>query len=356
MQSKTSFLVGALALALSACNSSTPSPVALEFGSLYDSSLSFQENTRNLGYSSFNGMLDQKESFVLLVGDVASTCTCFVSFKGVLQEYLKNTNLLLYTIKPSEFDGDGKDVGSLKVSSANGYETVAIYENGSLKFQNQRQGESDAWASDYVTFATWLKARIHRSSMLYVNKNQLDKLGENNDHYVLIFSRASCPDCSYVFSHLVKAFNAGDYNTSYVFDCDVKGVRYDAAGNYDAALWQAFKDAYGLSTLNDADWGYESGRVPMAQFISNGTIEDAAIYVNDVLTKKTDGSYAVSQSYWNGTSHNFFASLPANTVADFTSLSIPASDVDDGSWKYEAAAKYHDPLFKGFLTYYLSKN
>lgn len=347
-------------------NGGSVTAVNLLFGRLYDASLDFSSNLTALGWSSLSGLIKKKDTFVLFVGDDDSTCTCFAKFKSSLTSYLKTSNAYLYAINPSEFDGEGKDTFSLKVSASEGYETIAIFEDGVLKYQRQRSGSDDSWSNDVSSFKDWMAARIRVSDMLYVNKTQLDSLSPDVP-YVRGFLRASCPDCSFVESDFLKTYNLTAHARSYVIDADAVGLRYGDDGKYDATQWQNYKNAHGLSESGSPDFGFGLGYVPTWQFISNGEIADADVYVNDSVTKNEDGTFRISDTYWDGSrSHDFFDFLNKDTVRDFTQLSalqtIPSDDIDATtygdatyySWKHEAAAKYHDPLLKGFFDHYLS--
>jgi hypothetical protein len=344
-------------LCLGGCSSNNE-VVNLDFGRLYDSSLSSTElapHVTSLTYSTLTSHHDNKENFLLLVGEVNSTCVCFAKFRSTLLSYLSKHNADLYVIDPSEFDGAGKSTFDLKIGGT-GYETIAIFKDGVIAYQNQRSGEEDSWSNDYDTFLDWIKVRARVPSMYYISLSQLSTFNATHSEYVLGFLRASCPDCSYLAHHFLKSFNTGDYNASYVIDCDAVGIRYDAAGNLDKVQWQAFKDAYGLSTALNKEFGYGTGYVPCFAFYNNGSIDDFAVYVNDTLSVASDGSASITTTYWDGSrTHPFFESLDSSVVTNILNLSVPSSDVDEGSWTYEAAAKYHDPLMKGFLSYWLSK-
>jgi hypothetical protein len=343
-------------LALGGCSSSEEA-VNLDFGRLYDSSLSSSDlapHVTSLTHSQLAAHHDNKENFLLLVAKVNDTCTCFAKFRSTLLRYLSNSNADLYVIAPSEFDG-GNLTYDLKIGLT-GYETLAVFKDGVVAYQNQRSGEDDSWSNDYETFVTWVKAHARVPSMLYISLSQLQSFNDTHSEYVLGFLRASCPDCSYLAHHFLKSFNTGEYNLSYVIDCDAVGIRYDANGNLDKEQWQAFKDRYGLSSAMNKEFGYGTGYVPCFAFYNNGNIDDFAVYVNDNLTLSSDGSATITTTYWDGTrSHPFFESLDSSVATNLLNLSVPSTDVDDGSWAYEAAAKYHDPLMKGFLSYWLSK-
>jgi hypothetical protein len=214
--------------------------------------------------------------------------------------------------------------------------------------------------------------------MLYVSKAQLENLYAQNDTpFVIGFLRESCGDCSYVDNHFLKTYNASAHATSYVIDCDAEGIRlYNGAAPSSAsdasadqklayAQWQLFKDDYGLSKLLDPDFGFDTGYVPTWLYClpklehHYDAPHDGDVWVNDSLTANGDGTYRVSNTYFDGKrSLPFLESVPAGVVTNLYEVStIPADDVEvydgEGYWKHEAAEQYHNPLLQAFLSYYL---
>lgn len=372
-KSKLLPLAALLCASLSSCANDNPaSPVRLPYGKLYDANASLSANLQKITWSTLSGLVSAKRTFVLFIDtDPDSLCTCFSYLKKGLTTYLASSNAYLYTITPSEFDGTGKSTFDLKVSGGEGNETIAVFENGGIKYQRQRAGQDDSWTQDATVFSDWMKARISVPDMLYVSLSQLAALPKDAP-YVRAFYWASCPDCEYVNENFLKTYNLQSRTSWYAFDCDVEGVRYlngvkadrKAAEGTPGALayqqYQAFMKTYGISLEGSADFGYGRGYVPCFQFVSNGEVADMDVYVNDGLEKNADGTYKVSQTYWDGTrNHEFFHYLDQGVLTDFTKeaalQAIPSSDTEDGGWTHPAAAKYHDPLLKGFLDHYLSK-
>ena len=85
-----------------------------------------------------------------------------------------------------------------------------------------------------------------------------------------------------------------------------------------------------------------------------------AVYLNDTLTIE-NGICKVASTYWDGGRKNpFLASLDASIESNLLGLEIPEGEYTTDtygsetytSWNHEAAAKYHDPILKGFLDYY----
>ena len=65
----------------------------------------------------------------------------------------------------------------------------------------------DPFTSDPAVLGDWLEERVRPSSMLYVDKDQLDALYEGNVPFTLGFLRSDCPDCRFRF-----LFVAGRHN------------------------------------------------------------------------------------------------------------------------------------------------
>lgn len=394
---KTKFLFlafSALSLVggLSACSNDTPTPVALEFGRKYDADMPLWDseptsrtykvgNLKLIGYTDLVGLIESRKiSFVLFVGDATSDCTCFSYFRDSLKSYIQSSNAFIYAIKPSEFNGDGKKTYAINVSADSGRESIAIFENGALKYQRQRAGENDAWSNDPTTFKNWMNARVSVSSMLYIDLAQLEKIVVDStpfnglDHCTIGFFRDRCGDCRYLSDNFLKTYNLSTHAESYVIDCDVPGIHDPVDGTTDPtvasqAQWAAFKAKYGLAVSATNPLGFDTGYVPTFLYYQNGAIADAAVYDNDSIeANATGGTYKVASSYWDGSrTHEFFSSLKNNEVKNFLSegalQAIPSSDVTPYSyenvtsymWNHDKAALYHDPLLKGFLDFYISK-
>ena len=95
--------------------------------------------------------------------------------------------------------------------------------------------------------------------------------------------------------------------------------------------------------------------MPTIQYRKNGKIEAAAIYFNDVVSKKEDGSYYISDSFY---SEERKAALKdqytfPNVIKGMT-LSEGVIEGNNGTyyWAQEAANRYHKPNFEAFLDYY----
>jgi hypothetical protein len=361
--------------ALAGCNTnSSLSKVNLTFGKLYDTSVDASEtkvddHLWNLSVADLNTLISRGNNFALLVYDTDETCTCWTDFQVTIKQYLSQYNFLLFGIQQNLLEAaqtpsSGASAVNYNLSLATGYETLAIYENGAVKYQKTSAGTTDNWTK-YDGFSTWLNDRIHRSNMLYVSEAQFDHLFLGISTFVVGFLRFSCPDCAYLDDNFLKAYNANGRNTSYVIDVEKEGI-WNATTKANGS-WQAWKDKYGMSTANNPAFGFDTGVVPtFFNYAPTSTkdyaaaILDGDVYVNDSLTKDaTDANYHVSDTYFTEARLPNLAFLTDNTSVKtkvLSNLAVPVADADvygtDAGWTHAAAAKYHDPLLTAFLDFY----
>lgn len=365
--------------------------VALPFGQLYDSSSSVSDTDhfRALAaHSDLKSKVEAEDSFVLIVLPKDLGCTCWSNFCATINRYQAKKNLLIYSIGADQFDDSSVSKFSLDVDAH--LADVAIFENGTLKYQQKADGTSDSFAKDLTVFSDWMNARLSFSDMLYVNKTQMDALYAGTTPFTLGFVRTTCGDCSYVESNFLKEYNKTSHSVSYLIDCDVNGIRYfngSAPSSKDTATadekaastqWKTFKDDYGLSNEYDTDFGYDGGFVPTWFHLNPsantetkpwGAIDDADVYFNDTVIPDS-GSYKVSSSFFDGKRNLLFLGdadalqKGGCTTTTLTGLALDSSQIDvyhleSGDyyvWNHEAAAKYHDPLLKSFLEKYIAMN
>lgn len=370
MKHLTLFLAPLLLLSLGGC-SSGPSVTPMDFGRLQpkDYAASDIENMLTpLLYADLTSKVNNKENFALLVYEQNNSCTCWkAGLAPTLKHYLSNNDFLLYAIDYRLFSGQSSSFGLTLDAS---HETLAIFDDGVISEQKTSGGTDDSWATDFDTFATWMNARVTSSSMLYVTKSDLDGLFAGTDEFTLGFLRSSCGDCSYLSHDFLEGYNhETKQKLSYVIDCDQKGIRYNDAGEKDIDQWNSFKVRYGLAESSDPDFGYGEGYVPTflhynPAFFSKtqdsskeaDAVTDGAVAYNDTVTT-TEGKSTVSDSYYTEervAKLAFLTDVEIPTGKVLKGLALPVDAVDgNGYWKHSEASKYHNPLIKAFLDYYV---
>ncbi len=369
-------LLSVLALVgLAGCNYDDGlSQVNLTFGKLYDTVLDTSTNKIdhhlwNLSISDLNTLISRQNNFALIVYDTNETCVCWINFQATIKKYLAEYNFLLFGIQKDLLEAvqtpsNEASAVNYNLSLATGEETIAIYENGAVKYQKTSSGTSDTW-TQYATFALWMNERVHRSNMLYISQTQFDSLFAKGTNFVVGFLRFSCPDCAYLDDNFLKKYNINQRNTSYAIDVEKEGL-WNATTRANGE-WQAYKDKYGLSVAGNAAFGFDDGYVPtFYNYAPTSTgdyaaaILDGDVYANDSLTKNSNSDdYYVSNTYFTEARVSGLTFLTDNnSVATkvLANISVQAADVevygDENYWTHEAAAKYHDPLLRAFLDFY----
>lgn len=363
MKKSLTLLLAPLMLgALSGCSSSsTLEKVAITFGREYDSSFTtISDHFDEVTWGGLNSLVTNEKNFIIVVYDKNSTCTCWANLSKKLDEFMAENDALIYGIQYSLLD-TGSSTFGLEISSGNN--TIGIFENGTIKYQYTTVSSDDPM-EEGSNLEDWLLDRVTFSKMNYVTLTQLNALfsGQEGSEFTVYFARSTCGDCAYIESHLLKSLASTALpNTLYILDCDVAGIRLNEGGEVDSETWQAFKDLYGLSNTNNTLYGYGAGYVPTLIHYQPATttnyyncVLDMAVYLNDAITAKEDGSYYVSASYYDGTRENQFLDYVASgTTTTLINVQIPSTDVDEnGSWKKASAAVYHDPLMTAFIKFY----
>ena len=373
------FLLPALLLpSLFGCSSEGEKKVSyLNFGMLYDEAADtgdrarFADHSISLDYGDLVKKIEGKESFLLLIYEANNTCTCWYRYEESLTRLLKKENLLIYGIDPSEFGG-GKKTYGLKYKS--GEENLVVFKDGEILDQRSTNGVDDTFV-DYENVSTWLLEKIHPSDMLRIKKSQLDSLFEESatSSFLVYFGRESCGDCAYVNTSFLFDYNKEHHARSYYLDCDEVGIRFenqeDKANGEVGAVWQDFKDNYGLSEAKNEELGYGEGYVPSFIVYNKGDINDGAaalikdmcVTFNDVLEER-EGRYYISDTFYREdrllSSEAFLALKEEGTPISLLNKEIPGSETlltynGAAYWKQKDAAKVELPYLNWFLDFYL---
>lgn len=360
---------------LSSCGGEKIEKVDVPYGRLYDTSLSGSTKSFDIiTHSKLASMVEESDSFVLLVYNKYSTCTCWQIFKQTITAYMKNTNAQIFTINYSELKNivsEGQPYG-LAYDETGTTETIAIFENGSLKTQRSRSGLEDPWANDLAVFTEWMEGRVSFTKSLYVNKAQLDALYAGKKAFTIMFSRESCGDCSYVNNHFLKDYNSkNNVEDFYIIDCDSTDIRpLKENGELDSEAWASFKDEYGLSVTNNPTFGYDQGFVPTffhINPISGSTksemIDDGDVYFNDTVELVSSDLKITSSFFTEERLANlqFLTDAPSDLKTVLQGMAIPKENATtydfEGNkyyfWNHSSAATYHDALLSIFLDTYI---
>ena len=332
--------------------------VNITFGRLYDKDKSekIENHLDIINYAELTTLVESNKEFVLFVYDKNNAK--WADYEKTILGFTEKENAIINAIDRKSFK-EGYDLFGLGVKE--GEETFAAFSDGKLVVQRTTDGENDELL-DSTAFSSWMKENIHFSNMLYATKGQLLERFSKGRQTVIGFLRNSCPDCTYVEEAVLEEFNAKDNYTSFVIDCDVEGIRYKN-GEFNETSWNGFKNTFGLDEKSNPDFGYRNGVVPtfyvysaMPGIPEKDTIFDGCVYLNDEVSQ-VDGEYVVTDSYFTEERKpllNFLGNWKLENRV-LKGHKIEEKDIENGKWKKEAAAEYHNPLLNAFLTAYLAK-
>lgn len=298
---------------------------------------------------------DQQEVFLLAVyqDQYSEDCLCWKTYKEVLKTYCYKYRGLVYTYNAHNQD---ETLSHLKIEKLNESTPYLYIFNGEKlvkKFSHannkQRKIFEDISAKEMMN---QVNEYVERPLLYYVDEENIvvDAI------QVVMFMRSGCSDCKYSLSEVILPYINSHDNVSDIYLFDMQKY-YEMAKIYEEEkeVYQSLKDKYGLSEKEGNPFGYQQGVVPTIQYRKNGKIEGAAIYFNDVVSKKDDGSYYISDSFYTEERKEALKDqyIFPNVIKGMT-LTEGVIERNNGSyhWAQEAANRYHKPNFEAFLDYY----
>lgn len=305
----------------------------------------------------------EKNDFVIFVH--TQGCLTCAEVEGRLKHYIDDYGLMLYRITYKSLNSDDE----LKKSSSTA-PIIGFYKEGkSLKIapysKNQEHFESQE------TFNKFFETYVTLPSFYYISPEMLDKKISDKENFVVLFTRSTCSDCGYLFSHMLDKYMEENHDklSFYLLECDKDGIRnYDEAGNLtNAEEWQAFKDKYQLSASTSSEYGYSGGVVPTFQYYKDGLLCGSDVYVNDSFKQEiVSGEETTGQTvkYKFTVTESFFFELVGQSFEYETTYY--AKDYEGGTdylamrnkislAKKDFVSTVHDAKLKEFLNKYATK-
>lgn len=346
--------------ALFSCgNSDQVNQVQLDFGTHIDTGsdalITPLSQIQWVKKSKINQLVKNQSSFLMLLHGSGDECTCYTEWHNkVLAPYVKRNSLLVYGVTLAEFESDSEYLGVNRIS---GSDTLAIFENGTLRYQHDTSNLKDAFVSDPVTFSNWMKERVSLPKIYTVSSEILDGFYEGNEPFTIYYGRDSCPDCSYLSTHLLKDYLKTTNvvkKTFLYFDFDAFYAR-KGTPEYEGYLEK--KAAYGLASSEENPAGFGAGMFPTIYYVQpNGedrqgdVIQAAGVFFNESIKDGTiQGSYFTKERYEEARDSylEYLDEKEGLTTKwiEGTSLSEDLSD------RHEALKPYEKPLFEALLDF-----
>lgn len=294
---------------------------------------------------------DYSEDFLLATySKVYSTgCSCWSGFRlEVMDRFVKETNTPIYYFDVDKLE-EKKEHGISKLYESSP-EFYVIKASKVVRKYTYEQKNNNIMKS-YTKFKNEMAEVIVRPdtyNLYYVDEAYLDKNLKSAKNAVLYTVRNACGDCKYATPNVVIPFSKMKAFDVELWVFDIQDYKKDDA------KYEAVKTKFNLSETSNEIFGYGTGVVPTIQYYQYGLLKDASVFFNDTLV--ADGSnFKVSKTYYT---EERVANLPflKNTGLVQTKvlegLSVPASDVTNGYWNKDAAAKYHSPILRAFINNY----
>ena len=307
---------------------------------------------------------NDKETFLLATyqGQYSETCLCWSTFLNVMVNYSNKFHEVFYL-----YDTQTKDdtVSSLKIESYSD-STPCLY-----IFRGEKQLAKYSYKNNKSLFEdTTLKQIeknihrvVHKPYMYYVSKDYLANNLSQVKEVGVLFMRSGCSDCSYVIPNVLIPYINEHAFAKDIWLLDMQhyyDLRDDeTASEEERGQYQALKNQYGLSTAGNQTYGYQQGVVPTLQYYQQGVLKDVTVFFNDVVSQKEDGSFYLSDSYYTEErlpNLRYLKGFGKNSVLKDKVISAEnVGQTKSGNyyWMQKDAAKYHTPILKAFLDYYM---
>ena len=271
---------------------------------------------------------------------------------------------MLYWIPLSGNESALQEAG-LSLSAS--HETLAIFEEGELKYQHTTADSTSAWVKDASTFSAWMNVRIEAPRLLSLSKGQLDAKYEGNEDFSVFFSRSTCGDCSFLERSDLKPYFASHLkeqkipeNYLYYLDCDQVGIRYvegedgktynpssqnEEYASLAASQWKEFQREYRLAENEDNPAGWGERLHPSIYHIhpNGGEKRGDAIDFSGTFYNETVDNGIIEDTYFTEErlSKNCLDYLASSSLStkSLTGLSLDAS-----LERHEALQKYENPI------------
>ena len=295
-------------------------------------------------------------------GQYSKDCLCWSTFQNVIVNYTNKYHEKVYLYDMDSYNKMEMNLG-LDIYKDS---TPALYiyqgREQLAKFSYKEERDNAIFAElDAEAMYTRVHNYVEKPVIYEVDDAYLSENLSSKDEVITMFVRRSCTDCSYSLNKvLIPYINKKDINKEiWYFDLEDYYLlsKDQNATSAEQSSYQQIKDKYGLSESNGGSLGYSSGFVPTTQYYKNGVLKDASVFFNDEVSKKEDGSYYISNSFYTSerlTSLSYCKHVKNNVLKGMNLGSDEVATTASGYtyWIQAKAAVYHTPLLEAFLNYY----
>ena len=338
-----STILAASTMIFSGCKNQETSKIRIHYGELVKDNISNITELPKLTYDGLSAKILNNESFLLAIyGE--ETCGCWTDYQPVLTAYVNDTHQKIDYISTYDFIGKDNTFGLYLVASDS--PSLAVFENGQLKIQSVYLRDDRTMFKSYTKFKEFIDNNVILPKMLYIEKDELDSMIEDNIEFNLYVARSACGDCSAVNRDVLLEWSksAGDVTDKlYIFDIQ----QY-----YGESTYQGIKDYYGLSNVNNTILGYGTGSVPTFQRRKGMDILDMVVVLNDSVDR--DNKKVVS--YFTEERVNHMNFLKNSSIDPKVLDGFDLTDEQVADWRNYRSQFYmarHYPIARLFISTYV---
>ena len=346
-------LVPTLILASCGSNNLDTSKIALDTGNIYSKSITYSD-FHEMDYDELEACTIDKLSFVLVTFN-DRTCGCWRDFNPLFVRFANEHHYQVKLFDVGLFAGHSNKFGVYSVT--NHMPGICFFRRGKLIRQSvygKNAENNRKMFKDYKTFEKFMLDNVYMPKLYYVDKETLDETIESKQEFSLYVARTSCGDCGRIEKDYIHSWvdkNKATTINDYLYIFDIQSYRSDMT------LYQQIKDQYGLSTVYNTDFGYDTGYVPTFQRWKNGEIIDMITVLNDSVDSNLKVTSYFNQSriskspLLKDTGDEYLFDQKVVTEDDVTSMEYEG--VTYTFLKQDVQFKWHQPIVELFFNEYV---
>lgn len=355
MKKSLLFLSLFTALTMASCGESTDtSKIALDYGYDYKNDIVVIDELE-IGYSSLVNLIDNQESFVLLIFH-NRTCDCWEDFSPLAVQFMNKYNLRFYAFDNALLEGEN-NYGIYRGTDA--MPGICFFRRGTL-IRQSIYGKIDVnhrkFFKYYEDLEKYMFDNIYLPKMYYLDRESLDEKISSDEEFNLYVARTGCNDCLAANGVLLDWSDNNKettiQNNLYIFDLKPYHPGRPDDPGYDEKypIYIAIKTEYKLSEEGNASFGYDAGYVPTFQRWKNGDVIDMITILNDSAV----GEDVKTQSSYFTEARVNASPMLRNTTYIFQGREIGADELDErGRFTRDAQLKQQTPILKLYLSTYV---
>lgn len=333
----------------------------LTFGTLVD------KEAEKIAYTSLQIKVGNGENLLVAIHQdlvPGPECSCWVTFKGILDQYVDEYNTKIYWVNASEISDDDNEY-KIPVFSNETNPALLLFKDGKKVNQYVYANDTKPIFEKLSGLRKAISKIAQDPQYYYVDREYLDNaLFTVKEDVIIHYVWSFCPDCNDCLPNVLLPYthkNSLSHNM-WIINLAVTGILLNDAGQFEGTGLQTYVDflrEHKMSSFEgNEELGYDRGFVPTTQVWKDGELKDASVYFND-LVEKVEGKYTVTRSFYSEermANLGYSAKVIQGKVlnADEVDVEVDAdSGVESYKWKMDSARELHQANLESFLNKYV---